>query len=113
MDSEASVTTNAPSAYTNVLPRARIQSPPAASELLANAANAIFVAWMSGVDPFELRHDVDIVTFCDHLAEPRLDCQIRKFALQRVAAVAHQRVNNTQYVKNAQSVLIKLLKMLF
>jgi hypothetical protein len=80
------------------------------ANLLANAAEAIYQAYSAGAEPYDLAGHLDVVELCHQLAEPHLDDVTRKRAFERVAEIAHERVDNIAYVQKAQRTIIQLFK---
>jgi hypothetical protein len=76
------------------------------AEFLEYAAEAIHQAFLRGAEPALLASDVDVVLFCQQLARPDFDAEMRQSALKRVAVAAHSKTKDTEFVKQAQRVVI-------
>ena len=83
-----------------------------ATDYLQNAAQAICDAYPKELEPDKCVLDIDVILFCQKLAQmPKLErvAEIRNQALERVAEIAHATINDIAYVKQTRSIA-KLLR---
>ena len=78
-----------------------------AKALFDNAVNAIIAHWASGAGVSALAQDDQVLLLGTQFAEPHVSDQIRKPAFEKVASMCFERIQNVEYIKHAQNILIK------
>jgi hypothetical protein len=65
-----------------------------------------------GTDPALLASNTHVVLLCQQLARPDFDAGMRQSALERVAVDANRKINDINFVKLAQRVVIERFKLI-